>query len=126
MAVCERCSVPIPEGTRGQTRRFCSDNCVKRACEDRKRGTCEDCGATLGLGSEWRSDWKRCIPCHKKHGAVTRRARLEAVAEMYNAGASHREIASALGYGPNSSPPELTEARRAGLIGYRQKRKAAA
>jgi hypothetical protein len=42
-----------------------------------------------------------------------------AVAAMYREGLPIKEIARQLGYGLNSTPPELTEARRRGLIGYR-------
>jgi DNA-binding transcriptional regulator LsrR (DeoR family) len=40
---------------------------------------------------------------------------------MYREGMTQREIARELGYGPNSIPPEITEARRLGLIGYRNR-----
>lgn len=40
---------------------------------------------------------------------------------MYNAGLPLREIARALGYGPNSNPPEVVAARKLGLIGHRYK-----
>jgi hypothetical protein len=46
-------------------------------------------------------------------------ARVEDVAEMYREGVPLREIAREFGYGPNSVPSEVIEARRRGLIGYR-------
>jgi DNA-binding NarL/FixJ family response regulator len=45
--------------------------------------------------------------------------RLDDVAALYNEGASQREIAAYLGYGPTSIPPELDQARKRGLIGTR-------
>ena len=72
-------------------------------------------------GSGWPSAAKpeHCDACRKELDAVARRARIEHVAEMIREGLSYREIAAKLGYGPNSRPPEVTEAHRLGLVGYR-------
>jgi transposase len=86
--------------------------------KDRVAGTCSVCGGSMH-GNTVRKGGETCKSCHQRREATARRARVEDVAEMFREGMSYREIAEALGYGPNSQPPQVTEARRLGLIGYR-------
>lgn len=81
---------------------------------------CERCDGQIS-GSAYRHGSRRCYACRRKQEQTAVDLRIDDVAEMYREGMSQREIAKALGYGPNSHPPELTEARRRGLIGYRYK-----
>lgn len=124
--VCLRCGEPVPHGAR----KWCSENCRKRASDERHRGQCIDCGAALGSRSGWTNIAKptkgRCVACDHREKAQRRRERIELVARLYNDGKKYREIAQALGYGANSLPPEVVEARKAGLIGRRNRRRAAA
>lgn len=71
------------------------------------------CGARMNIRAE------RCHECYERIEALAVAARLDDVAALYNEGASQREIAAYLGYGPTSIPPELDQARKRGLIGAR-------
>lgn len=108
---CQRCGGPLT----GRQKQWCSDNCRKRACDNRARGLCIDCGDPLGPRSAWVGT-ERCRPCRFKREAAAHRLRVEDVAEMYREGMSMREIARTLGYGDNSNPHEITEAFRLGLL----------
>lgn len=116
------CENPVPDkepGTRGRQATYCSHNCIKRACDENHRSTCSECGATMGVRSGWWSTGKpqeRCQPCHDKREAAARRARLEDVACMYREGMTYAQIGEALGYGPKSKPPEVSEAFKFGLL----------
>lgn len=112
------CENPLPikePGTRGRPYRFCSRQCGKRACEERHRKMCPDCGQPMSLGSNWRNV-ERCRECHEKREALAMRAKLEDVACMYREGMSYREISHALGYSGSRTPPEITFAFRAGIL----------
>jgi DNA-binding CsgD family transcriptional regulator len=120
MRVCERCSAPIPAGKNRGTR-YCSDNCRKRACDDRKRAPCIDCGTPMGCRTAWSNNCdpaprERCMACHRKREKAAHAARLEHVAAMYREGMTMREIARALGYGPNTTAGEVTKAFQSGLL----------
>jgi hypothetical protein len=115
----ERLGIPLkvahdyysdPTGTAAKRRKVESNARLKR--------TCPHCGGPMGVA---RNGAKRCHPCWCEEERRQRAARVELVARMYSDGKSYREIAAALGYGPNSQPPEITEARRRGLIGYRNR-----
>lgn len=85
-----------------------------------------DCGATRPPRSGWgrpASGWpdERCWSCEAKRRHERGEERIQQIAEMYRQGLSMREIAAALGWGDNSRPPEITEAHRRGLIGYRNR-----
>lgn len=85
----------------------------KAASDVRTRKVCPTCGGQMGprrCGSE------QCRKCADEQRARGFECRLDDVAEMYREGMSLREIARELGYGPNSTPPEVTEARRRGLL----------
>jgi hypothetical protein len=71
------------------------------------------CGARINYRAE------RCRECYERIEALAVAERLDDVAVLYNEGASHREIAAYLGYGPTSMPPEIVKARKRGLIGAR-------
>jgi len=119
--VCQRCGEEIPptESRRGQyNRKWCSETCRKRACAERHRRPCPDCGEPMAEGSAWSSSEprERCESCHLKREAMAWQARLEDVAAMYNEGMTLSEIAVMLGYKPTSHPPEITYARQAGLL----------
>lgn len=120
MAICPRCGDPALPDRLGRPRKWCSGRCRRAACEEAKRKSCPDCGEPMGTGTVWR-DHEVCGACRRRIEARAHRARVEDVAEMYREGMSHREIAAELGYGPNSMPHEIIEARRLGLIGYRNK-----
>jgi hypothetical protein len=79
---------------------------------------CPECGGRMSAA---RFGGERCRECHVRREARAFEARLEDVAEMYREGKTLREIADALGYGPNSFAPEVTQARQRGLIGYRNR-----
>jgi hypothetical protein len=68
------------------------------------------CGARMNIRAE------RCRECFERIEALAVAARLDDVAALYNEGASQREIAAYLGYGPTSIPPELDLARKRGLL----------
>lgn len=117
---CQWCGDPLS----GRQRQWCSENCRKRACDDRMRAPCPECGEPMSVRSAYRHKGRSqmsCRACCRKREAAAQRARVEDVAEMYREGLSMREIAAELGYGPNSKPWEVTEARRLGLIGYRNR-----
>lgn len=76
--------------------------------------TCERCGGRMPGATARRGG--RCMACHREIDAAAILARLEDVAEMYREGMPVREIAAALGYGPNSNPPQISEAFRRGLL----------
>lgn len=110
---CQRCNRSLV----GAQQKWCSENCRKRHWEQANRPLCPRCGAPM-QSAAGRQSTATCRACwidliHAQH-----RSRLERVAAMYRAGLSTREIATRLGYGP-LWPPEITEARRLGLIDYR-------
>jgi DNA-binding NarL/FixJ family response regulator len=98
-----------PDGSATAVRKLQSDASLA--------GPCARCGATVSKKTA-RADGY-CVSCWRATARAARARRVEAVAEMYRDGMSQKAIAEALGYGPNSSPPEIIEARRRGLIGYR-------
>lgn len=124
MRSCKRCGGDIPpERPRSQ---WCSNNCRKRECDDKHRAACEDCGAALGPRSGWGnvvgSPRAYCGECWRVREADSHTERVEFVARLYNEGKTTREISAALGYGAASIPGMLLrDARRRGLIGYRNR-----
>jgi hypothetical protein len=78
--------------------------------------TCPNCGGKMVAE---RHGAESCRRCYEEAVARGREERIRDVAAMYREGLPVKEIARQLGYGLNSTPPELTEARRRGLIGYR-------
>jgi hypothetical protein len=117
---CQRCGAVVPDARNGQTRKWCSENCRKRAADDRARGRCVDCETPLAAGSAW-TGGTRCRPCYDQREAAAYEERLQNFVAMYNEGMPLREIARRLGWGENSRPPYLTDAHRRGLIGYRHR-----
>lgn len=83
--------------------------------------TCPVCGGQMTGNALRRNPAATCAACERKARAERRAERLQLVARMYNDGATTREIADALGYATRSTPPEVTQARRLGLIGYRNR-----
>jgi transposase len=79
---------------------------------------CPRCGGKMS-GATARRNGEACRECYLTIARRGRDERVEDVAAMYREGLPIKEIARQLGYGLNSTPPELTEARRRGLIGYR-------
>lgn len=125
---CERCGAPVTPkdpSAPGYQARFCSENCRKRACDERNRATCAGCGADMGPRSGWKDRNRprlHCLSCENDRRRAIHDARVERAAALYNAGKSHQEIAEAFGYGENSTPGVLIrDARRRGLIGYRNR-----
>jgi hypothetical protein len=82
---------------------------------------CPSCGDPMTGSTARRNTDGTCRDCWTKRVARQHREKVERAAQLYNAGASQRQVAAALGYGPNSIPPELTEARKLGLTGYRNR-----
>lgn len=74
---------------------------------------CPGCGGRMG---HERKGHERCADCHRKREQMATDAKLHDVAEMYREGLSQREIAAMLGYGAHSSPPEINEAFRRGIL----------
>lgn len=75
---------------------------------------CPSCGEPKTCGGA-----VQCRACETANRAAERAERLERVAQMWDAGMTTREIADALGYGPNSAPGLLSELRKSGRIDYR-------
>jgi hypothetical protein len=127
VSACEGCGAELPpEPTRpGPKRKWCSDHCRKRTWDDRSRATCIDCGAKMAARSGWPhrgASQARCQACGRAHRRARRDAEVRRVAILYNQGASYKEIAAALGYRETSVPSMLLrEARKLGLIGYRNR-----
>lgn len=119
MSDCARCGASLPDkpaGHPGRPRKWCSDNCRKRAWENENdRAPCADCGELMGTRSRNRSE--RCRTCHDRREAAARRARLEDVAEMYRSGMPCREMAEQMGWSRTSDVGVLVNAaRKAGLL----------
>ena len=114
---CGWCSAELS----GRQTKWCSENCRKRACDASHRSQCADCGGDMGTRSGFARPHPNvfCRDCWTRREARAHRARIEDVAEMYREGFTYREMAAELGYGPKSVCPEVHEARRLGLIGYR-------
>lgn len=96
---CERCGGGFVDRSPGQRKRFCSDNCRKRLCEDVHRASCIDCGETLSQGSSWASKgYERCVPCRKtfEHERFMRQAR--EVEQWWADGMTLAEIGRRLGW----------------------------
>lgn len=97
-----------PDGSKKRRRQLESN--------DRLKEPCPRCGKPKSHRSEY------CQPCFAEIIKAGHRCKVEDAAEMYREGMSMKEIALAFGYGPNSKPPEVAEARRLGLItSYRYK-----
>jgi hypothetical protein len=105
----------------GRPRIYCSDNCQKRATEDRHRARCEDCGAVLGTGSRW-DGFRRCHPCDRAFRRWRHEVLLSIVEGCWHDGWLHREIAVGVGRDDHGTSvnPELAELRKRGRIGYRR------
>lgn len=99
-----------PTGNAAKARKVASDASLKRQCPK--------CDGPMGPA---RSGSQTCHPCYAREVRAGHQCRIEDVAEMYRSGMSQRAIARELGYGENSVPPEISIARRMGLIGYRYK-----
>jgi hypothetical protein len=118
---CQRCGDPLS----GRQRMWCSENCRKRACDDRNRAACVDCGEPMGVRSAFAHNDRpneRCRGCEDAMRAAGHEATLMRVVDMYRRGMRMREIASALGWSEGSKPSKMIdEARKRGLIGYRHR-----
>lgn len=100
-----------------------ASNAAKRRSDARTRATCPRCGGPMGP-RRMRSE--TCRSCYHAEIARAKRERMDDVAKLWNEGASQEEIKRYLGYGPNSTPPILSEMMSLGLIearreGYRRK-----
>jgi DNA-binding NarL/FixJ family response regulator len=94
-------------------RRYCSDNCRKRACESAHRATCIDCGTALTTGSAWRGH-VRCRSCHVAHVNEQTVARRLEIQRLWHEGLRAREIAAAMGSTTGSIGVEIRRMRIAG------------
>jgi hypothetical protein len=123
---CHHCGgeLPVPLIVNGRPRLYCSENCRKRATDDRKRASCRQCGKVLSAGSAWNGPGhghQLCRSCEGKRRLAENEEKLVLVERMYKAGASYQEIAIALGWSPTSKPGELVrQLRQQGRIGYRK------
>jgi hypothetical protein len=120
MATCQRdgCENEIPPSF--HVRKWCSTNCCKRACDERKRGSCVECGAVLAVASGYGDNNGKtglCRKCWARGQEDHTAERLQWVADMYRSGMSHREIADALGWQAASNAGVIvTAARRRGFL----------
>lgn len=112
------CGADLP----ARRRKWCSEDCRKRAWDRANRLTCVDCGGQLAVGvhKDINNPAERCASCDQQRRHDELAARAEMVARLYNEGKSYKEIALALGW--SGHPSRLVrEARRRGLIGYRNR-----
>lgn len=105
----------LPGG--GLRRRFCSDNCRKRACEDRYRAACADCGGPMGKGSAWPSKEQpsRCKACQFRAWDRDRNEFGRLVEGLWAEGLPLREIAKRLGISENHLAVETDRLRAEGF-----------
>ncbi len=71
------------------------------------------CGATLGIDSA-RLGRARCQECYQAPRRAAREERFDLIAKMWAEGATHQEIADALGYVCNGIGVQVARARAAG------------
>jgi hypothetical protein len=118
--LCPWCGGPVPLATR-RPRIYCSENCRKRAYEDRHRPACVDCGAILGCGVK-PGQSARCRDCYDAFRTWSHEVLLSIVEGCWHDGWRHREIAVGVGRDDHgaSVSPELAELRKRGRIGYRR------
>lgn len=109
--VCEWCDADFVDRSRAQARRFCSDNCRKRAHDDahRERGVCTDCGGPRGQWVE-RGEG-RCGDCADRE--VERKRGL--IVAGYREGLTSYEIAERTGIPIQSVKSEAHRLRKAGV-----------
>lgn len=112
---CERCGDPFEDRSHAQKRRFCSDNCRKRHCDETTlRGVCVACGGPMGART--RGLYTRCEACHLEHIGALRRLRRERIAERWNAGVGASVIAAELGSTTISIHSEISYMRADGWV----------
>ena len=113
---CARCGAAFIDTTRNHSKRFCSDNCRKRVCDESHRGTCVDCGTTLTSRSGWSSDHprERCRPCHLAAEAKRVSERDRELEALWADGKSLREIATHFGWSNIHASVEMVNARERG------------
>lgn len=113
----EGCERDVPASA--HHRIYCSSNCRKRACAERHRRACTDCGSLMSDRSGWHRGGReneRCRACHLALRRMAEQAKLEDVAVMYREGMKTKDIAAKLGYAPGSQPPEITRCFERGLL----------
>lgn len=105
------------------TARYCSENCRKRACDDRRRASCAECGRPLSAGSANHYDrpFKLCTDC----SATARRAKMAArdrqFEEWWAAGLTLQDIADRMGWSREHVGMEFDRARTRGAdLPYRR------
>ena len=119
-AHCGESFTPATSG-RGKSRRYCSENCRKRFCENRKRATCLDCDTELGLGSAWRNR-VRCQACEATRKRAGRDARWHQIEKWWAEGLTFPEICARLGWAKGTLGSQLHRMREAGFdVPYRYK-----
>jgi hypothetical protein len=118
MFTCVRCGKQFVGSTHGNAKNeYCSGNCRKRACEDRHRASCVDCGERLHAGSAWPSDDRlnrRCRECHLEKLYLDHRWRDKLIEEWWNEGLSMPEICDRLGWSVGHFAMEMNRLREAG------------
>jgi hypothetical protein len=86
---------------------------------------CSRCSSPIS-GRTVRKGGSICGGCWRAELKQAKRERMDDIAQLWNEGATVEEIKAYMGYGPNSTPPILSEMMALGLIearreGYRSK-----
>ena len=126
MKSCERCGeeFPVIDG-RYKRKRFCSENCRKRFCDERHRGVCEDCGMPTASRSGWPSERRSnrwCSPCYRQRELKRTAQRGHQIEEWWAEGRSLREIADRLGWSKGQLSVQMDRLRAKGFdLPYRRR-----
>lgn len=116
---CERCGETFT--ATDSRKRFCTDNCRKRKCEESHRASCIDCGDSLSAGSAWKGRL-RCQPCWSEFAWEQHADRDRQIEEWWNEGLSLREIGERLGWTEKHLTVEIHRLREAGYnLPYRHR-----
>src|SRR5687768_6104964 len=102
-----------PDGSR------CRERHARWNAKDAVSGRCPKCGAVVH-GSSVRGEAERCADCFRAERAAGARERMDDIAQLWNEGASLKEISRYMGYGPNSKPPILSKMMALGIIEARR------
>lgn len=110
-AGCENEVPPKAPGSPGRPRKWCSENCRKRAHENEIVGACKDCGR--GMPRRWVYDERqRCRECYLASSERRMEARAQIIADMWQDGLLIREIADAMGWEMSHMQVEFDRIRR--------------
>lgn len=103
--VCERegCDEPLEYAGVGRRPKYHSENCRKRACDDRHRKVCPSCGGLMAVRSGWsnKEPERPSAMCRACYDAAERErvaARDAEIARMWAEGKTLREIGEHFGW----------------------------